>query len=250
MIETLLIHALPMTPPRRFEHRDEPAAHRLWAEPTENDPAIILSRGFSNTFSSSSRPGSVDNLWIYLDAPPSSAARADLGELRSLLRAESRAKAVREADHIGNLFEIRRLTGFTWERLADLLDVDRRTLQNWVKGGEVRPANREHLAEVLSILRFADRGSAEDNATALNERSSSGVTPLEAIRHHRYAEARSYLSHGKSRPAASWSGPAWRRGIGEFQPMLRHDDADGSETSDSLPEMQKPASRSRVIKRG
>ena len=168
-------------------------------------------------------------------------------------RAEKRAASVQETNAAENLFELRRLTGFTWQHLADLLKVDRRTLHNWVKGGRIRKANQQHIAETLSVLLYADRGSAEENAAAINEPFLMGETPFQAIQAGQYLVARRFLSHGQSRswPARSARSASGRASwMGEFQPLLMHEDADGSETIGALPDEPRPAPRKRRIKRG
>ena len=56
--------------------------------------------------------------------------------------------------------ELRRLCGFTWDQLARLFNVSRRSLHFWASGKAMSPANEEHLQRVLSVLRRIDRGSA------------------------------------------------------------------------------------------
>ncbi|MEM5709754.1 helix-turn-helix transcriptional regulator, partial [Elizabethkingia meningoseptica] len=56
------------------------------------------------------------------------------------------------------VLEIRRLSGLTWEELADLFDVSRRSVHHWASG---KPVNTEHdqaLRGVLTALRHLDRG--------------------------------------------------------------------------------------------
>lgn len=166
--------------------------------------------------------------------------------------AEKRANAVNREKATENVFEIRRLTGFTRQQLAEILNVDRRTIHNWMQRGTIKRTDREHIAETLAVLRFADRGLSEENAKAMTERSQEfGMTPLEAIKEHQYSVARQCLSPGPGRPqlVRKASDPAsW---IGEFQPLLMHEGADGSESSEPLPEAPRPASRRRkIIRRG
>lgn len=166
----------------------------------------------------------------------------------------TRPRAVNREKATENVFEVRRLTGFTWQQLAEMLNVDRRTIHNWAQGGTIRDASRGHIAETLAVLRFADRGLAEENVKAMAERSPEfGMTPLEAIKARQYSIARQCLSAGPGRPQLTlpqeMSDPAsW---IGEFRPMMMHEGADGSESLEPLPEEPKPASRRRkIIRRG
>jgi len=166
------------------------------------------------------------------------------------LRSEKRAVSVRVESASENLFELRRLTGFSWIDLSGLLKVDRRTLNNWVKGRKIRQQNREHIARTLEVMRFADRGSAELNAVALNEwHTLHGVSPLEAIQAGNYALARQFLSHGTARPDEWRAGTDSTSWVGEFQPIVMHADADGTETIEPLPDEPAPVSRKRPIRR-
>ena len=152
---------------------------------------------------------------------------------------------------IENLFELRRLTGFTWTHLASLLNVDRRTLNNWVKGVKIREQNGLHIAKTLEVLRFADRGSAELNSAALNKQDvRNKLSPFEAIRASDYELAKQWLSLGISRPNI-WQGMTdTSPQIGEFQRMVIHAGADGTEMIEPLPDEPEPESRKRQIRRG
>ena len=170
-------------------------------------------------------------------------------EERAKERAEARAASVNIEDASENLFEIRRLTGFTWSLLAGLLNVNRRTLNNWAGGANIRGKNRAHLAKTLGVLRFADRGLAELNATALHEQGPrQRHSPFEAIQAEDYELAKQLLSHGPSRPDKRPAASSMLR-IGEFRPILMHPDADGTEKIEELPNMPKPKSRRKPIRR-
>jgi transcriptional regulator with XRE-family HTH domain len=150
-----------------------------------------------------------------------------------------------------NLYEVRRLTGFTWDQLAELLGVDRRTLRNWSQGGPVRPANQTRLAELLSVLRYIDRGSAEGNRLALGEPDPRGVTPLALVAQQRFQEAQTILGKGEGRPAIAkmldqTSLRTRALGLGYFS------DSETMEESDETPEPPPQPARSRRIpvKRG
>ncbi len=188
----------------------------------------------------------------WLELPDSTASWINLIEADTdLYRARVRADAVRASDAPENLFELRRLTGFTWIRLAVMLNVDRRTLNNWVRGARIRVKNREYIAKTLAVMRFADRGSAERNAAALDERHvSCPVSPFEAIRARNYEVARQYLSHGPSRPHGRHATTDVMHWAGEFRPIVMHEDADGTEIVEPLPDEPAPLSRKRPIRRG
>jgi DNA-binding XRE family transcriptional regulator len=155
-------------------------------------------------------------------------------------------EAVRE-----NLLEVRRLTGFTWDDLADLLQVDRRTLHNWSQGGPVRAANQTRLASLLGALRYIDRGTAESNRIALSEPGMMGVTPLALLSQGRFQEAEIAAGRGLDRSATPASAEAQLTdlrirplGIGYFSSS-----PDALDLSDDAKPPHQPARSQRVQKK-
>ncbi len=244
---------IPAKPLTHFEHQMESNKPDPWL----TDPQIPNSA--SLTFcvwapnSSSWGFGAVKALSLrQLGSPTCTASWIGVPEyFIDRLHAEERAISVNIDDVSENLFELRRLTGFTWTHLANLLNVDRRTLNNWAKGAKLREQNCLHIAKTLKVLRYADRGSAELNSSALNEPHAwNEPNPFEAIRTGDYETAKQWLSHGLSRPdswqAATDSTPL----LGEFQSMVMHAGADGTELIDPLPDEPEPVSRKRQIRHG
>jgi len=56
--------------------------------------------------------------------------------------------------------ELRRRSGFTWQQIAQVMGVERRTLHFWEAGHGMRPVHEERLQRVLQVIRKADRGSS------------------------------------------------------------------------------------------
>ena len=164
--------------------------------------------------------------------------------------AEERVLSVNVETAIKNIYEIRRLTGFTWTRLANLLNVDRRTLNNWINGANIRDKNRQHVANTLGVLRYIDRGLAELNSTALHEQYSQyRLSPFEAIRTGKYEVAKQLLSHGVSRPNRRYIAEHNTARDGDLLPIFMHPDADGTEVIEPLPYEPPSPSRKRPIRR-
>jgi hypothetical protein len=65
------------------------------------------------------------------------------------------------------LFELRLLTEFTWDQIARLFSVSRRTVHLWAGDAPMSRENEEHLHRMLGILRRSNRGSTDDNRAAL-----------------------------------------------------------------------------------
>lgn len=82
--------------------------------------------------------------------------------------------------------ELRRLSGFTWNQLARLFGVSRRSLHFWASGNAMSPANEEHLHRLLATIRKIDRGSASANRAILLAASKGGAIPLDLLADHQY----------------------------------------------------------------
>jgi transcriptional regulator with XRE-family HTH domain len=83
------------------------------------------------------------------------------------------------------IMELRRFTGLTWEQLAGLFGVARRSLHFWASGKPVNAPNEERLRRVLAVVRKADRGFAAKNRALLFE-DRDGAVPLDLLAHGEY----------------------------------------------------------------
>jgi DNA-binding transcriptional regulator YiaG len=72
-----------------------------------------------------------------------------------------------ESPNAEAIHELRLLTDFTWDQIARLFSVSRRSVHLWASGGSMSRENEEHLHRVVGIVRRADRGRTEDNRAAL-----------------------------------------------------------------------------------
>ncbi len=241
----------PLAPPTHFEREPEPADVFMIRPQIRGETQIgDLS---SNQVSSSSYPGTLETLPIrfWLESHLSTTSWLSVSdEFAGWIQAERRAALVKISTASENLFELRRLTGFAWNQLARLLNVDRRTLNNWVKGAKIREKNKEHIAKTLQVLRYADRGSAVLNAAALCELPGPNQpSPLEEIQRGNYENAKRCLSYGIQRPDYWDVTRKLTLGSGGLQPLLMHGSADGKERIAPLPDEPAPASRKRTIRR-
>ena len=142
-----------------------------------------------------------------------------------LLEALKRSLAVDSSQTTNNLFEIRRLTTLSWERLANLLNVDQKTITIWARGHEITDEHVSHIAKTLSVLRYSDKGDSKLNAKGLDW-VCDYVTVFELIKHRQYFEAIRALGPGIGRPQYTKS-KLYR--IGDSTPIFTHERADGSE---------------------
>lgn len=189
---------------------------------------------------------SIGYMWFTLMRENASSAWATFIDTPHDLLEEARTlSGVNVAQANANVFEIRRITGLAWGDLADMLNVDRRTVHNWIKGGRVRYRNQKRIADTLATLRRIDQGSAQDNLVLLRERSPRGATIFELFKRTMYQEVlRVAPSSVGVRPAASQA-----ERTGEYQAIAIHRGADGSETVGSLPFEPQPPGRKRELRR-
>lgn len=96
------------------------------------------------------------------------------------------------------VLEVRRVSGLTWEQLADLFSVSRRSVHAWASGKPLSASNENRLMRVLEIVRLADRGNARTNRSAFLE-VRQGTSTIELLAAEKYSEARSRLGVGTGR---------------------------------------------------
>jgi transcriptional regulator with XRE-family HTH domain len=100
------------------------------------------------------------------------------------------------------LFEIRRIGGFTWDQLARLFSVTRRSLHFWASGQAMSSEKEERLHRLASFMRQADRGSPEATRGVLLSVAEDGRIPFELLAEGRYDDAASLVGDGQRRPTA------------------------------------------------
>lgn len=101
------------------------------------------------------------------------------------------------------LMELRRLSGLTWERLAELFGVSRRSLHFWASGKPQNSANEERLQRLLATLRKVDRGSARENRAALFEAQADGAMLFDLLVHEQYEKVVDRLGNRPRRVGAA-----------------------------------------------
>jgi DNA-binding transcriptional regulator YiaG len=96
------------------------------------------------------------------------------------------------------ILEIRRLTGLTWEQLAKLFNVSRRTLHFWASGKRLNSFNEEQLNLLLDTIRYIDRGSASLNRNLLLVPLRDGTVSFDLIIAGKYQEVKNILGSGNA----------------------------------------------------
>jgi len=106
---------------------------------------------------------------------------------RSTSQTNAGASVREAADHAGaSIAELRRRSGLTWEQLARLFEVSRRSLHFWASGKPMSPTHEEHLQRVLAVMRRIDRGSAAANRSALLCASENETIPFDLLAARNY----------------------------------------------------------------
>ena len=109
------------------------------------------------------------------------------------IQIEFETEATRQA-----VSELRRISGLTWEQLAGLLGVSRRSVHFWASGKPLNATNHQRLMRVLDVVRGADRGTARSTRAALLD-ARKGTTAFELLADQRFREARAALGRGRTR---------------------------------------------------
>ena len=80
------------------------------------------------------------------------------------------------------IHEIRRLSGLTWDELADLFAVSRRSLHHWANGKTLTVRHEQQIRKVLTVLRLHTDGSARNLRAWLVSADSSGLSALDRLK--------------------------------------------------------------------
>lgn len=88
---------------------------------------------------------------------------------------------------------VRQLTGLTWDQLATLFSVSRRSIFLWASGKPMSAENEEFLARLLALVHFMDRGSVLANRDLLMSCTADGLIVLELVTEGRFDEARAQV---------------------------------------------------------
>lgn len=96
------------------------------------------------------------------------------------------------------IHELKKLSGLTWEQLAKIFNVSRRSLHFWASGKPMTPFNEEHLRRLLATIRYIDRGNADINRSALLQHRQGSIIPFDLLIAGKYEEVKQLLGAGKA----------------------------------------------------
>jgi len=98
------------------------------------------------------------------------------------------------------IFELKRLSGLTWEELATLLSVTRRSLHLWANGTAINTVNEKRLRNVLVTIRELDRGTASENRALLLAPVRDGdITVGDLLQGEHFRDALTLVGRGRGR---------------------------------------------------
>ena len=94
--------------------------------------------------------------------------------------------------------ELRKLSGLTWEQLACLFDVSRRSVHFWASGQPLAVAHEEKLNRILDAVQYISLGSASLNRSLLMGLDKDGRSYLELLAAGEYMEVKRLLGVGNA----------------------------------------------------
>jgi hypothetical protein len=100
------------------------------------------------------------------------------------------------------ILEVRRLSGLTWDQLARIFAVDRRSLHFWASGKPLSPTNEELLQRLLATIRRIDRGAAAATRTLLFTPLVDGTIPYDLLRAEQFNRLVVLVGGKQGRPTA------------------------------------------------
>ncbi|RYZ88487.1 MAG: hypothetical protein EOP04_09295 [Proteobacteria bacterium] len=89
---------------------------------------------------------------------------------------------------------LRRISGLTWDHLAKLFNVSRRSLHFWASGRPVNAQNYELLNRMVSAIKAIDCGQASENRARIF-RAINGTLPFDLLVANKFEEFGRVLGH-------------------------------------------------------
>lgn len=117
-----------------------------------------------------------------INRPLAPLERTDAGSTARIIVA---AAEKRSSDAI---YEIRATSGLTWEELASIFNVSRRSVHHWANGKEVAPDNSQLIRLVLGTMRQVDRGNPSKTRDLLFA-DRGGLSLMDLLRDGRFEDA-------------------------------------------------------------
>ncbi len=106
-----------------------------------------------------------------------------------------------EKSAAGLVQEFKRVSGLTWEQLANTFEVSSRAAHDWASGKPINAKNHEKLGLAVAAMRFIDRGLAEENRNLLLSEAGDGQTYLDLFRAGEFEQVQELAGEGTGRPS-------------------------------------------------
>ena len=159
--------------------RDTPVSH-ISALGSANRPALNAGVILAEPTTANTYPEGRWAMWT-TGAPGYSRAAAGPAAQFDYIPSESTAESV---------LEIRRRSGMTWQELAELFGVSRRSIHHWANGKPVSAGRERTIRRMLAALRHLDRGDrAGTRAMLLTIDQATGVSTLDLLKAGRFQQA-------------------------------------------------------------
>jgi DNA-binding transcriptional regulator YiaG len=135
----------------------------------------------------------------------------------------SGARAAGAPSEARALSELRRLSGLSWEQLARILGVTRRTLHFWASGKAMARSNEEHLQRVLAVVRSIDHGATAANRSVLLESLEDRMNAVDLLAVRDYERAASVTARLSAMARASRAPSAPEALVGALHDRVHQD---------------------------
>ncbi|WP_246605536.1 XRE family transcriptional regulator [Sphaerospermopsis torques-reginae] len=96
------------------------------------------------------------------------------------------------------LNQLRKLSGLTWDQLARLFNVSRRSIHFWASGQPLSRFNEEKLNRLLATVQYINRGSASLNRSLLLTPGSDSQLPFDLLVADEYEEVKRIIGYGNA----------------------------------------------------
>jgi DNA-binding transcriptional regulator YiaG len=96
------------------------------------------------------------------------------------------------------LNQLRKLSGLTWDQLARLFNVSRRSLHSWASGKPLSRFNEEQLNRLLATVQYINWGSASLNRSLLLTPGTDSRLPFDLLVIGEYEEVKQILGYGNT----------------------------------------------------
>ena len=94
------------------------------------------------------------------------------------------------------VLEVRRRTGLTWDQLADMFEVSRRSVHHWANGQVVSAVHEHAIRQTLLVVRHLDQGTSAATRDLLLTVDVTGATAFGLLKDGRYSEAMRRIGNG------------------------------------------------------